>query len=123
VAAEEAPAKVQTLVAHRQSGLLFGLVSTNPKVRPQAPASWGDVEATFVTRPAALHSARRFQVPGPGAIAELRTALAAVAAQFVQDHLAALEPLRPSMRTYRNDDDDKVRGEPMPNEVMDRRLR
>jgi len=53
-------------------------------------------------------------VPGPGAIAELRAALAAVAAQFVQDHLAALESLRPSMRTYRNDDDDKVRGEPIP---------
>ena len=61
-------------------------------------------------------------MPGPGAIAELRAALAAVAAQFVQDHLAALESLRPSMRTYRNDDDDKVRGEPIPKEEINRFL-
>lgn len=47
MAAEEAPAKVQTLVAHRQSGLLFGLVSTNPKVRLQTPVPWAAIETNL----------------------------------------------------------------------------
>ena len=107
VAVDESTSTVQSLVTVRQEGVLFGLIFVSPKVG--GPPSSLARQPTWPHRAhAALRAWHTEQTPERATVDAMRQALTNVAGDFGSLCGAGLEPLRPSMRAYRNGTDAEV---------------